>query len=354
MTTDLDVFRATVNHRRPERILCYASYTPDLQKRVIAHAGTDDLNKHYGMFERGRIEIRRPAELPAPDYSSYWKDEKLPAGAVIDGWGVAHVPSGYYHFDGYISPLRNAKELSEIENYPLDDVRKWDFSGLASQAARRHAEGKITAGGVTSMYELAWAIRGYEQFLMDIAERPEWAECLLERVMEQNMVKAEAYARAGADMMVTGDDVAGQQNLMFSPDCWRKFMLSRWRKVWVRIKELNPECQIWYHSDGNISAIIGDLIEAGVDILNPLQPECLDLDAIHKRYGSLVTFDGCIGTQSTMPFGSPSDVRARVKEVMDKYGQNGGLIVSPTHTLEPEVPLENIDAFFAACHEYGK
>lgn len=353
MATDLDVFRATTNHRKPERILCYASFTPDLQKRVIAHAGTEDLGKHYGMFDKGGAGIRRPADLPEPDYSEYWKGENLPAGTTFSG-GVAAIPSGYYHFWGYLSPLRNAEKLSELENYPLDDVRKWDFSGLKGQVARRHAAGKIAGAWVGHMYESAWQIRGYEQFLMDIVEQPAWAECLLERLMEQNMIRAEAYARAGADLITTGDDVASQKDLMFSPDCWREVMLSRWRKVWGKIKELNPDCKIWYHSDGNISAIVGELLEAGVDILNPLQPECLDLDAIHKRYGDRITFDGCIGTQSTMPFGSPADVRARVREVIDKYGKKGGLIVSPTHTLEPEVPLENIDALFTECREYGK
>ena len=353
MATDIDLFRATVSHRKPERILCYAGFTPDLLKRVVAHAGTEDLVGHYGMFETGGVDISRPDGLPLPDYSPYWKGENLPAGTTINSLGVAMIPSGYYHFWGYLSPLRNATKLSELENYPLDDVRKYDFSDLKDQTARRHAEGKTAGAGIGHMYETAWQIRGYEQFLMDIVEQPAWAECLLERLMEQNLVKAEAYARAGVDLITTGDDVANQENLMFSPDSWRKLMLSRWKKVWGRIKEINPDCIIWYHSDGNINAIIGDLIEAGVDILNPLQPECLDVDAVHKRYGHRVTFAGCIGTQSTMPFGSPAEVRARVKEVIGKYGQNGGLIVAPTHTLEPDVPLENIDALFAACHEYG-
>lgn len=354
MTSDPAVFRATTSHRRPERILCYAEFTPDLQKRAIAHAGTEDLGRHYGIFDHDGLGIRRPAELPAPDYSAYWKGETLPTGTTFDSFGVAMIPSGYYHFWGFLSPLRSAKKLSELENYPLDDVHKWDFSDLKNQAERRHAEGKIAGAWVGHMYETAWQIRGYEQFLMDVVEQPEWAECLLERLMQQNMTKAEAYARAGADLIRTGDDVANQEALMFSPDCWRRLMLTRWRKVWRKIKEINPQCQIWYHSDGNISAIIGELIEAGVDILNPLQPECLDLDAIHKRYGNRLTFDGCIGTQSTMPFGSPSEVRTRVKEVIDKYGQKGGLIISPTHVLEPEVPLDNIDALFEVCHNYGK
>jgi uroporphyrinogen decarboxylase len=155
-------------------------------------------------------------------------------------------------------------------------------------------------------------------------------------------------------MIHCGDDIANQQAMMFAPDLWRKMMLSRWRQVWQAVKAINSDCVIFYHSDGNIIAVVGDLIEAGVDILNPLQPESLDVDAVHRRYGKRLTFDGCIGTQSTMPFGSPQDVRQRVREVIDRYGRDGGLIVSPTHVLEPEVPLENIDALFEACHEYSR
>ena len=140
---------------------------------------------------------------------------------------------------------------------------------------------------------------------------------------------------------------------MFSPDTWRKLIHSRWEKIWRAVKEIRPEVCIWYHSDGNIEAIAPELVVAGLDILNPVQPECVDADAIRHRFGKRLTFDGCIGTQSTMPWGTPDEVRARVKEVIDKYGRNGGLIIAPTHVLEPEVPLENIDALFDACREYG-
>lgn len=87
--------------------------------------------------------------------------------------------------------------------------------------------------------------------------------------------------------------------------------------------------------------------------MNPVQPECVDIDAIYQKYGNHLTFDGTIGTQTTMPFGTPKEVKKRVREVINKYGQNGGLIVSPTHVLEPEVPLSNIEAFAEACMEYG-
>lgn len=351
--SDLESFVATVSHRRPGRILAYASFTDDLKRRVMVHAGTEDLISHYGMVELGGLSIPRPEEVSPLDYTPYWKGGDLPPGTVLDEHGVAQVPAGYYHFWGYVSPLRHANTIAELESYPIEDIRGWDISGLPAQVARRHAAGKVAVGWVGHMYETAWQIRGYEQFLTDMIERPAWAECLLERLMQRNMLAATAYARAGADMIRCGDDVANQKALMFAPDMWRKMMLSRWRQVWQAVHEIRPECAIWYHSDGNVGSIVGELIEAGVGVLNPLQPECLDVDAIHRRYGDRLVLDGCIGTQSTMPFGSADDVRARVREVIDKYGRQGGLIISPTHVLEPEVPLENIDALFGACREYG-
>jgi uroporphyrinogen decarboxylase len=350
---DLACFRATVAHERPGRILCHAGFTEDLKRRVVAHAGTEDLVGHYGMVDLGGLSVERPAGVAPPDYSRYWENDDLPEGTTINADGVAMVPSGFYHFWGYVSPLRKAQSLSELEQYPIEDIRGWDVSGLADQVAQRHAEGKVAAGWVGHMYETAWQIRGYEAFLTDVVKRPAWAECLLERLMQRNLLKATAFARAGADMVHCGDDVANQKAMTFAPDTWRRIMLSRWRRVWQAVKEINPDCAIRYHTDGNAFDIVGDLIEAGVDILNPLQPECLDVDAVYARYGERLSFDGCIGTQSTMPFGTPGEVRARVREVIEKYGQEGGLIVSPTHVLEPEVPLENIDALFDACREYG-
>ena len=353
MTTDLECFRATVEHRRLGRVLFYASFTPDLERRVIEHTGTKDYRTHYGMLQTWGVGLRRPENQPPIDYSRCWDGQKLPDGTKFDGYGVAMVPSGFYHFWGYVSPLRNAASLSEIENYPMDDLTTWGASHMADEVAKAHAAGRVAVGWIGHMYETAWQIRGYEQFLIDTIERPSWAEAMLEKLFRQNMVKAVAAARAGVDMIHCGDDVANQKAMTFSPDVWRRMMLSRWRKVWSAVKEISPATMVWYHSDGNVAQIVGDLIDAGVDILNPVQPECLDGDALHGRYGSRLTFDGCIGTQSTMPWGTSDDVRRRVKEVIDKYGRDGGLIVSPTHVLEPEVPLANIDALCAACREYG-
>jgi len=347
--TELEIFRATVEHERPDRVLYYADFTPDLLRRVREHVGADEVSQHYGFFKPVRVELRRPDEMPPLDFSKYWQDQDLPEGTTIDGHGVARVPSGFYHFWGYVSPLRNAESLAEIESYPLEDMSRWDDSHMRPAVEQAHAAGKATAGFVGHMYENAWQIRGYEQFLLDMMERPAWAQCLLDRIAEQNRTHALAMTTAGVDLIQCGDDVANQNAMMFRPELWRTMMHSRWSAIWRQVKDIHPRAVIWYHSDGNISAAVGDLVEAGLDMLNPLQPECLDIDAIHRRYSGRLSFDGCIGTQSTMPFGSPDDVRARVREVIARYGRDGGLIISPTHVLEPEVPLANIDAFADAC-----
>jgi uroporphyrinogen decarboxylase len=347
-------FLDTTAHRRPARILYYASFAIDLRRRIQEHIGSEAINDHFGFARSETLVLNRPEGAPAPDFSRYYAKDELPDGTPIDAHGVARVHSGFYHFWGYLSPLRNAGSLKEIEDYPIEDMSGWEGPTLAEAVERAHREGKYVVGMVAHIFETSWQIRGMEQFLTDMVAQPEWAESILERIGRQAWVKATAFARAGVDMIRCGDDVASQQAMMFAPDLWRRMLHARWTRIWSEVKRINPKVQIFYHSDGNIAPIVGELVEGGVDILNPLQPECLDVDAVHRAYGKRLCFDGCIGTQSTMPFGSPQDVRDRVKEVIEKYGRDGGLFISPTHMLEPEVPIANIEAFAEACREFGE
>ena len=141
---------------------------------------------------------------------------------------------------------------------------------------------------------------------------------------------------------------------MMSPATWREWLKPRWRKVIKAAKDVNPAVLAFYHSDGDVRPVIEDLIEIGFDILNPVQPECMDPAALKRAYGDRLAFWGTIGTQTTMPFGTPDEVRATVKERIETVGVGGGLLIAPTHVLEPEVPWENIVALFEAVDEYGR
>ena len=200
-----------------------------------------------------------------------------------------------------------------------------------------------------NIFEDSWQIRGIEPFLMDMAAQPEWAEFILDKIMARNMKCAVAGAEAGVDLLLTADDVATQMSMMFSAGQWRHFIKSRWEKIYSAARAIKPDIEICYHSDGKIEPIIAELIEIGVTILNPIQPECLDPLEIKRLYGDKIVFEGTIGTQTTMPFGFAGDVRNLVRERAGTLGKDGALILCPTHVLEPEVPVENVLAFIDAA-----
>ncbi|MCM8829865.1 MAG: hypothetical protein NC824_02570 [Candidatus Omnitrophica bacterium] len=352
--TQLEIFRATVSHQPHSEFLFYANFTPELIKKIKLKYGVEkdeDIKNLFGMYNPVYVQPLYTGKEEQPDFSKYFKDIEKPEGAFINSLGVLEIPAKFYHFTGCISPLRNARTFKDIEEFPYLPQDNFEITGMKEKVEEAHKNGRVAVTWVVHMYENAWQVRGYEEFLMDMIERPEWCEYILDRFMERNLNIAKLAALAGVDVITTGDDVANQNTLMFSLPMWRRFMKERWAKVYSAAKSIKPDIQIWYHSDGNMAAIIPEMIEIGLTILNPLQPECLDLVKIKKDYGRYLVFDGTIGTQTTMPFGSPEDVKNVVRQRKKELGYDGALIISPTHILEPEVPLENIEAFILACKE---
>lgn len=352
----LDCFRDTVAHRRPRHIPFYAGFIKELENAVRRDQGIapeTPLQDHFGMFNPVHVTLQPPANSRPPDFSRYFTGVARQPGDFINSLGVLETPGGYHHFTHYTSPLRNAASLADLEAFPYPSAKGFTDNHMKSAVEAAHAQGHPTVTWVGHMYEDSWQIRGYEPFLMDMYDKPEWCEYILDRLTERNIQVACAAASAGVDYLRTGDDVANQRDMMFSVDQWRRFIKSRWARVYAAARAIKPDIQVWYHSDGNIERIIPELIEIGVTILNPIQPECMDPFKIKRLHGKQLTLDGVIGTQTVMPFGTPADVRKAVKKAMEELGADGGLIVSPTHVLEPEVPVANILAFVDACREFG-
>lgn len=347
--TKRERFLAFANFEPVDRIPRRANYTPPALERMTVFLGKSP----YDYFDNdtgGGAGLTPPEGYQAPDYTVYHQEWLSNPDFSIDANGCGHLGHGFYHFTEYISPLRNATSFREIEEYPVVSNAGWSDAALRAACEQAHAAGNYAQIFVGHMYENAWQVRGYEPFLMDLLTQREWAELLLDRFCDNNVRVAEAAARAGYDCIATGDDVANQNALMFQPDLWREVMKPRWAKVIAAARAIKPDIHVWYHSDGNVWDILDDLIEIGVTILNPVQPECMDPLEVRKRCGKRLAFDGCIGTQSTMPFGTTDDVRRRVRELVAALdGKHGGLMLSPTHVLEPEVPPENVVAFFDEC-----
>lgn len=345
--TQLERFRAFLAREPMDRPLRYAHYTPAMLDRMKEHLDGEDPNERFRPDDGANVGLRPPEGYESPDFAAYYDEDVDPD--EIDQIGVLRRPGDFYHFTHRESPLRDAQSPEEIEEFPIETEAGWREDHMAGEVERRHGQGLYVVGSVGHIYEHSWQIRGYEQFLTDLMMRPDWAESILERITRRNLNRAEAAARAGADMLHTGDDIANQQTMMFNPDLWRRVLKPRWERVYRAARRIKPDIAIWYHSDGNITEVIGDLVEIGVTVLNPMQPECIDVEEVCRCYGDRLLFDGTIGTQSSFPWGTPEEMRRTVRRRREVFG--GRLMLSPTHVLEPEVPPQNVVAFYEACDE---
>lgn len=285
------------------------------------------------------------------DFTSYIG--KLPANGWVNEWGIGHVPGSMYHFHDYIHPLFHATSAKEVRNFPFPDVSaEYRYAGLKEKVAAWHAKGYAVAGEIPhysgTIFECAWLLRGLENLLADFLQNAEIASAILDWLTESGISCTRQLAQAGVDILLTGDDVGMQTGMMMSPTVWRRWLKPRLAQVIAAAHKANPDLLVFYHSDGNIRPIIPELIEIGVQVLNPVQPECMDPAALKKEYGNDLAFWGTIGTQTTMPFGTAAEVKKVIRERIATVGAGGGLLLAPTHVIEPEVTWENVLAFFEA------
>jgi len=300
-----------------------------------------------------------PGLKPIPrdpiDWSRYY-ESPVKEGTQFDVYGVAHEPGSEAakHMTYMRHPLGRATSLEELQAFPFP---KWDADDTAhirTAVERAHAEDKAAVGRMQcTIWETAWYIRDMTQLMMDMTMEDPKAAFMLDTITEHASQKAVAFASCGVDIIELGDDIGMQQSIMMSAEMYDLWLKPRLARVIREARAANPDVLIFYHTCGFVEPLIDRLVDAGVDILNPVQPECMDFKTIHDRFGSQLSFNGTLGTQTTMPFGSPKDVRDVVFRNLDIAGEKGGLFCCPTHLLEPEVPWENIEAYVAACKEYG-
>lgn len=321
--------------------------TPTVLQKLQAVIGTEDFNSYW------QVPLRwvYPEKPVKRDYTPYFQDM---TDLKLSDWGTGHRASDFLHFTRLVSPMADFTKIEEFRNYPYPEPGDYDWEDLGRQIQELKDQDLVVFGAMaTTIFELAWNLRGFMKFFEDLQDENGFAEYLMDRIMDMRVVFATKYAELGCDCLHLGDDVSTQRGMMMSPDLWRQHFKPRLKRVIEAGKAVNPDILIDYHGDGNISDIIPDLIEIGVEILNPIQPECMDPFEIKRLYGDRLSFRGCIGTQTTMPYGTPEDVDRVCKELIEKVGKGGGLILSPSHMLEPEVPLENIFAYFEAIRKYS-
>lgn len=327
----------------------------------------DELEKRYGTRNAEAafdLDFRYVGTGPYGD-SDAWRAAygahriPVPEGAWVGRCGNVERPGdraslgAAYHLTEMFHPLSYLDSLSEVQALPWHDLSDPNiYAPIAANISAIKGAGKVSTIGLEcSFFESAWYLRGMEEIYCDLADENGIADWLFDRFLDQTKRLAVAASQGGVDMIRFGDDVGTQRGMMMSVPFWRRHMKPRLASLVTAVKIGPGAPYVQYHSDGNISDIVDDLIEIGIDILNPVQPECMPLDVVAERWKDDIAFSGMIGTQTTMPFGSVEDVKTAVSECEKWIRRGARMIIAPTHVLEPDVPWANILALAEAVRE---
>jgi uroporphyrinogen decarboxylase len=325
------------------------SQIESFQKRF----GHEDYQGYFGLSHR---EVEIPLKINYTDGHKLFPREILPADSLFDEYGIAHSKGSElaFHMTRMHHPLKGCLSAEEITNYPLPEVDSANLP-LFKQAIDVLHEKGLAAFGFMQMtvWEASWYLRSMEELLMDMMTGDEKATLLLDRITEYGCSKARAYAMCDTDILSLGDDIGTQYSIMMDVGMWEEWLKPRLMKVIHAARAVKPDILIFYHSCGYVTPFIEGLIDAGVDILNPIQPECMSFDEAYDLAGDRLSFWGTIGTQQVLPFGTPEDVRKAVLSRLRKCGRKGGIVIGPTHLVEPEVPWENLLALNEAAKGFS-
>ncbi len=286
-----------------------------------------------------------------------------PHANYVNSWGsgASEIRPGEWFPN--VCPMATATTISEIDEYPwpdMDDptrVAHVAASAGALAADSRHAI--MATPWLLFPLERAFAMQGMDTFLMNLALYPDFAEALLWRIFESCKVLMGHFLRElgpNVDIIKIGDDLGTQESLLMSPAMYRS-ILKPIHAEFIRFIKQRTDAKVFFHTDGDVFPLIDDLVEIGVDILNPIQTSAgkmSDLAELKRRWGDQLTFCGAIDTQRVLPTGTPDEVKAEVRRVIEILGPGGGYMVSSVHTVMDDVPPENVIAMAEAVEEYGR
>jgi uroporphyrinogen decarboxylase len=288
------------------------------------------------------------------DGQDLYPRENLPDSTEFDEYGIGHSrgSEAAFHMTRMHHPLKGA-DLNEILDYPYPSVPNGELEKLKLRIKNLRDNGIATFGFMQmTVWEASWYLRSMDELMIDMMMGDDKAAAILDKITDFAIDKAVTYTKAGADILSLGDDIGTQTSIMIDIPFWEHWLKPRLAKVINSAREINPDVLIFYHSCGHVTPFIDQLIEVGVDILNPIQPECMNFDEIHDQYGDRISFWGTLGTQQLLPFGTVKEVFDAAIDRLKKCGPKGGIVLGPTHMVEPEVPWENLLAIKEAAEQF--
>lgn len=334
--TPKERLRRAIRHEPLDRLPTQINYTGRQGERMAAHFGVsvDALPTLLGNHLR-RLDVTFPAR--------YNEDRSV----KFDWWG-AGFDTGEEGYFVRTSPLQEDQELDRMA-WP-DAQAPGLLDEAAAAIAADGAQHFLVPNFGWALFERAWSLRGLVEFMMDMAGDPVYAGELLDRVADIQLALIHRFLALGVDGFYFGDDYGGQANMLIAPKMWRSLIKPRLARLFEPIRAAG--LPILMHSDGHIEPILPDLVEIGLNMYNPVQPEVTDFRWLRETFGDRLAYYGGVSTQTTLPFGTPDDVRAAVRVAAAELAPEGtGLLIAPSHRMMSDIGMENVAALLEAFAE---
>ena len=278
----------------------------------------------------------------------------------IDEFGIVKrlVP---YEGGAYLEIVKNPLEhLDAWSSYRLPDpdqqpTLKKQYDDYEESIAKYGNSHAIVGGVTCTIFEGAQMLRGMSRLLIDLIDNEDFVNELMDQLVQYHFKVGKKLIELGVDILYIGDDVGTQHKMLISPQLFRKYLKPRYDYLFREWRKIRSDIIFAFHTDGHVEPIIPDFVDIGLDILNPIQPGCMDDRRLQKAFGSKLSFWGGINVQTTIPFGTPADVVAEVRERLKIYGSDGGFIISASHNVQPQSrSVDNTLIFYWACRRYGE
>jgi uroporphyrinogen decarboxylase len=321
--TPRDVVRETLAFRRPPYVPWSFRFTKEAREKLELHFGTTEIDPFIGNH---LLELGSDIGF----FTDIGNDRFRDVFGVI--WDRT-IDKDIGNVEGQVLPEPSLAGYQFPD--PLDPRF---FHDIPERLAKYGDRYRLFCLGF-SLFERAWTLRGLEDLYMDFIENPDFVHELLNAITEYNITQVKKALEYDIDAVYFGDDWGQQHGLLMGYDSWKEFIYPHIKRMYQVVRDAGKT--VFIHSCGDVDELFDDLISIGLRVFNPFQPEVMDVSAVMQQYKGRLAFWGGVSTQRTMPYGTPGMVRQEVRKMRD-LGRDGGYILSPSHALEGDVPLENL------------
>jgi uroporphyrinogen decarboxylase len=359
--TSKERFRMIMNRKLPDRLpVDFLWVRNETLRDLKEHFGTNDVET---VKRKLGVDFRwMGAGLEFPEFEKKCNGELTGDAPGAGQRYIFHDKTTFENEWGIVERVGSDGKYTEWRGGPLvgkETLDGWDVpitvvpSVQDTRAKLAPYKDSVIVGSINNPFKIAWHICGFEHFMLMMALDPSFIESLYDRLFAWETRSAVLMAAAGADIIAAVGDIAGKNGPMFSRAMFDRFILPRFQKMIRDIKRANPETYVFFHSDGELKAMIPSLIESGLDILNPIESNCMDPAELKREFGDRLVFHGAISVQKTIPNGAIRDVKDEVYTRIRTVGYNGGYIVSNENSFPFNAPLENVLAMYEAVKDFN-